>query len=117
MSRSTKRQARTGLSFLYIRAAEDAASRLEDINRRFARAVLVGRIDGREFIISNLRPDRRPEDFEYLQAASNLDGEYDVILSLFDLQSDDDIPATLMRYRKHLAPDGLLLIAFLAEKH
>ena len=42
-----------------------------------------------------------------------LSGPYDLILSIFDLQSDDNIPDTLMRYRQHLAADGLLLIAFL----
>lgn len=112
-ARSAKRQARRGMSFLYIRAADDAASRLEDINRQFARAVLVGRIDGRSQVTSDLRADRQPETFDYLSAPSDLDGKYDLIISLLDLQSDDAIPETLMRYRKHLAPDGLLLVAFL----
>ena len=112
-ARSAKRQARGGLSFLYIRTAEDAASRLEDINRRFARAVLIGRIDGRDVVKSSLRPDRHPEVFDYLETPSGLNGQYDLIISLLDLQSDDAIPETLMRYRKHLAPDGLLLVAFL----
>lgn len=112
-ARSAKRQARGSLSFLYIRAVEDAASRLEDINRRFARAVLIGRIDGRDVIESSLRPDRHPEIFDHLETPSGLDGQHDLIISLLDLQSDDAIPETLMRYRKHLAPDGLLLVAFL----
>ena len=112
-ARSAKRQARDGISFLYIRAAEDAASRLEDINRQFERAVLVGKIDGRSAVTSNLREDRQPELFDYLETPSELKGQYDVVISLLDLQSDDAIPATLTRYRKHLAPDGLLLVAFL----
>jgi len=112
-ARRAKRQARNGLSFLYIRAAEDAASRLEDINRQFTRALLVGKIDGRNEIKSNLRADRYPEIFDFIETPSELSGSYDVIISLLDLQSDDAIPDTLMRYRKHLAPDGLLLIAFL----
>lgn len=112
-TRAAKRQARDGLSFLYIRAAEDAASRLEDINRKFGRAVLVGKIDGRSAVISNLREDRQSEAFDYLESSTELSVEYDVIISLLDLQSDDAIPETLMQYRKHLAPDGLLLVAFL----
>lgn len=112
-SRSEKRQARKGTSFLYIRAAEDAASRMEDINRQFTRAVLVGKIDGRDIITSSLRADRQPKAFEHLQTPEDLEGQFDLIISIFDLQSDDDIPGTLMRYRKHLAPDGLLLVAFL----
>ena len=112
-SRSAKRQTREGLSFLYIRAAEDTASRLEDINRQFTCAVLVGRLDGRDVITSSLRADRQPKAFEHLEAPVDLEGQFDLIISIFDLQSDDDIPGTLMRYRKHLAPDGLLLVAFL----
>ena len=112
-ARSAKRQASEGMSFLYIRAAEDAASRLEDINRKFETAVLVGAIDGRALIKPNLRSDRHPHTFGHLTSPEELSGEYDVILSILDLQSDDDIPETLMRYRKHLAPDGLLLVAFL----
>ena len=112
-ARSAKRQARRGLSFLYMRAAEDAASRLEDINRTFTRAVLVGAVDGRELITSTLRPERQPQSFEHLETPEGLNGQHDLIISIFDLQSDDAIPDTLMRYRKHLAADGLLLIAFL----
>lgn len=111
--RSARRQARNGLSFLYIRAGEDAASRLEDINRTFARAVVIGSVDSRDIMTSNLRPDRRPEIFDYKARPEDLTGQYDLILSLFELQSDDAIPETLMRLRQHLAPDGLLLIAFL----
>ena len=113
LTRSQKRQARKGLSFLYLRAAEDAASRLEDINRQFSRAVLVGVIDSRNIITSSLRADRRPTAFDHLETPAGLDGDFDLIISIFDLQSYDDIPGTLMRYRKHLAPDGLLLVAFL----
>ena len=111
--RSAKRQARKGGSFLIQRAAEDAASRLEDINRKFTRAALVGTVDSRAPIISTLRAERQPETFDHLSAPAELDGTYDLILSLFELQSDDSIPETLMRFREHLAPDGLLLIAFL----
>ena len=111
--RSAKRQARTGVSFLYSRAAEDAASRLEDINRRFDRAVLIGTVDGRQIIEAQLRDERQPETFEYLKTPSELSEDYDLIVSIFDLQSDDNIPETLMRYRKHLSADGLILVAFL----
>lgn len=111
-SRSAKRQTRSGLSFLYLRTAEDAASRLEDINRQFSRAVLVGETDGRNIIKSNLILDRQPANFERVKSPGDLEGSFDLILSLLDLQSDDAIPETLQTYRKHLTPDGLLLVAF-----
>lgn len=112
-TRGAKRQTRTGISFLLKRSAEDAASRLEDINRRFAHAALISATDIREEITSNLRADRQPETFSHIESVNGLTDEYDLILSIFELQSDDDVPETLMRCRKHLAPDGMLLIAFL----
>ncbi|MEP4050792.1 MAG: SAM-dependent methyltransferase [Litorimonas sp.] len=111
-ARSAKRQARSGISFLYSRAAKDAASRLEDINRQFGRSVLVGAMDGRDIITAELRSDRRPENFLHVVSPADINGQYDLIVSLLELQSDDTIPDTLMQYRKHLAPDGLLLVAF-----
>lgn len=110
-ARATCRQSRSGVSFLYQRAAEDAASRLEDINRRFERAVLVGAVDGRKLLLSNLMAERAPETFDYVTAADQLSGSYDLVLSLLELQSDEALPETLMRFRHHLAPDGLMLIA------
>jgi len=112
-ARGAKRQARDGLSFLLKRTAEDAASRLEDINRTFTRAALICAADIRDEIKSSLRTDRYPAVFDHIERPGALEGSYDLILSVFELQSDDDVPATLMRCRKHLAPDGMLLIAFL----
>lgn len=111
--RSLRRQARSDMSFLYKRAAEDAASRLEDINRQFSRAVLIGKLDGRDIIAENLRYNRRPEHFDHLGNAGELNESYDLIISIFELQSDDQVPETLTHCRKFLAPDGLLLTAFL----
>jgi len=109
--RAAHRQARKDVSFLYQRAAEDAASRLEDINRQFERAVLIGGFDGREIILTNLQPDRKPQHFDYIEGPSKLDGEYDVILSLLELQSNEGLPNTLASFRKHLRSDGLLIVA------
>jgi len=112
-ARSAKRQARKGVSFLIKRAAEDAASRLEDINRKLDRAALIGAVDSRKLITKTLRAERQPATFDCISTPSDLDRKYDLILSLFELQSNDAIPDTLMRCRKHLAPDGLLLMGFL----
>lgn len=111
--RGLRRQARRGVSFLYERAAEDAASRLEDINRTFERAVLIGKFDGRALLQSSLRADRHPTQFEHVERVDQLNGAYDLILSVLELQSDDAIPDTLMACLKSLKPDGLLLIGFL----
>jgi hypothetical protein len=111
--RATKRQARRGRSFLYTRAAEDAASRIADIQRRFERAVLVGAIDGRETILAELPPDRKPEIFDHVETVAALEGPYDLILSILELQSDEALPDTLVVMRAKLSPDGVLLAATL----
>ena len=110
-SRARKRQARRGGSFLYQRAAQDAASRLEDIQRQFKHAVMIGAQDGRNLFKSEISSDRIPETFDYVQSGDQLTDKYDLIISLLELQSDDALPETLMRFRHHLSPDGLLLVA------
>lgn len=109
--RAAKRQSRLGVSFLYQRAAEDAASRLEDINRQFQRAVLVGPIDGRNLILSALPAQRQPITFHHAMTADDLEEDYDLIISLLELQSDEALPETLTGFRRHLRPDGLMLSA------
>src|SRR5687768_12045989 len=39
------------------------------------------------------------------------DRDYDLIVSIFDLQIIDDVPGFLTRIRAHLRPDGLFLAA------
>lgn len=39
------------------------------------------------------------------------DSDYDLIVSLFDLQITDDVPGLLARLKAHLRPDGLLFAA------
>ena len=39
--------------------------------------------------------------------------DYDLVVSLFDLQVIDDVPGFLTRVRAHLAPDGLFFAAAL----
>lgn len=111
-ARARARQARTGRSFLLLRACEDAASRLADINRQFARAALVGPFDVRAEILENLPPDRKPKDFIYAQNTTELDGNCDVVISLLNLQSDEALPQTLRDMRARMRADGLLLAAF-----
>jgi len=111
--RAARRQEQKGVSFLYQRAAADAASRLEDINRQFNKACLVGLMDGREAISSELQSDRIPTEFHHATSPNKLDGSYDLIISLLELQSDETLPNTLLQFRQHLSPDGLLIIALL----
>lgn len=112
--RAKRRQARMGMSFLLVRAAQDAASRMEDISRQFKRACVIGPFDTRDLILSELPPNKHPLCFDYLNApplnsSLNQNPPYDLIISLLDLQSHNDLPHSLGHIRAALNPDGLFL--------
>lgn len=91
----------------------DLFERLETINRRFAKAVLIGPTLGAKpphvagidtlDIVRTLTPDRF-DDMPVLAAR-----DYDLIVSLLELQAVNDVPGTLYRLRQHLKPDGLFI--------
>lgn len=104
--------------FVMRLALDDLRERLATVTRRFERALI-------------LSPDAGPLPETGLSASGaftferlatvlgELDPEalalprtdYDLIVSLFDLQIVDDVPGFLARIRAHLAPDGLFLAA------
>jgi hypothetical protein len=109
--RAQSRMAKTGPSFLLIRAAEDAASRIADINRQFDRGVILSAVDMRETILSDLPPDRQPTTLDWQETLDAVSGEYDLIISLLELQTENDLPGALLRLRKHLKADGFFTAA------
>jgi hypothetical protein len=108
-ARAKKRMARSGPSFLLTRCAEDAASRIADINRRFARGVLLCATDMRETILAELPDNRRPQSLDWVTTLEDFDGTYDLIISLLELQTENDLPGALLRLRTHLEADGLFM--------
>jgi hypothetical protein len=109
--RAQSRMERNGPSFLLIRAAEDAASRIADINRQFERGVILSPVDMRETILSDLPPDRQPITLDWQETLDAVSGEYDLIISLLELQTENDLPGALLRLRKHLKADGFFTAA------
>ncbi len=107
--RAVNRQARIGTSFLLKRAAEDAASRIADISRQFKSALIIGPFDVRGFILAGLPTDKHPIAFDYMQCPSELAKKYELVISVLHLQSDENLPQTLMNIRHHLVDDGLFL--------
>jgi hypothetical protein len=94
---------------------DDLAQRLETVKRRFKKAALIGptlkgtvpdlpSIDAFD-IIETLVPEHT-SDMPQL-----VDSDYDLIVSLLDLQVVNDVPGTLARLRRHLCVDGLFLSA------
>jgi SAM-dependent methyltransferase len=98
----------------------DLDDRLEAINRRYGRAALVGptvsaetpapaRVDALD-LVPTLTPDEQ-DDMPLLPAR-----DYDLIVSLLDLQAVNDVPGTLARFRRHLKPDGLFIAVALGGR-
>lgn len=104
---------------------DDLALRLSAISRRFEKAAILSP-DGAAlpaggysaigpFPFSRFSTLPGPHglpvvDPEALELPEN---DYDLIVSLFDLQVTDDVPGLLARLRAHLRPDGLLMAAAL----
>jgi hypothetical protein len=104
--------------FVIKLALADLADRLATVTRSFDRALILSPD-------ATLLPERGATakgEFVFERLATMLGGldpealalpraDYDLIVSLFDLQIVDDVPGFLSRIRAHLAPDGLFLAA------
>jgi hypothetical protein len=101
-------------------ALDDLGERLATVTREFKQALILGpdaaplpasaRSASSEFTferISTVTGDLDPETLTLPRQ------DYDLIVSIFDLQVVNDVPGFLMRVRMHLAPDGLFLAAAL----
>lgn len=110
-SRAQKRMDRKGPSFLLTRCAQDAASRIADINRTFERGVVFTPIDMRAEILAELPPEKHPKQFEWKDSWENTHTAYDLIISLLELQSENDLPGALIKMGQSLKPDGLMVAA------
>ena len=100
---------------------DDLSERLVTVKRTFSRALLLspdasempetGRTAEGEFHFERVSTVLgAPFDTEALALPRT---DYDLIVSLFDLQVIDDVPGFLGRLRRHLMPDGLLVAAAL----
>ncbi|TXG83506.1 MAG: methyltransferase domain-containing protein [Sphingomonadales bacterium] len=116
------RAARTRADFdiLWERLCDDLAERLAVINRRFPRILCLGGSAAR--LARALQPDLLvaadlavPDAGVAMVCAEDLlpftDGAFDLVVSLFGLQTVDDLPGTLVQVRRVLAPDGLFMAA------
>lgn len=118
-----QRAAYGDIDFVTALASEDLKDRLAPINRCFQKAAILGpdarhlpqtahsaegpiRFDRFASLVSS--PQIPRIDAENLSLPSR---DYDLIVSLLDLQVVNDVPGYLVRLRRHLQPDGLLLLA------
>ena len=108
-----ERAARRGASFLLERVMEDAAERLLDVNRQFQKGLILGSPEIETYLRSHLQKEKCPAHMNTIADITELsvNGNYDLILSLLTLQSENDIVGTLIRLRQSLKPDGLFIAA------
>ena len=118
--------------FLHVRAAEEAADRLETVVRRFDRALLCG--PGAPYLRERLTEAAGVEatviacETQRLSARVGADlaawpdalpfgnGAFDLVVSLMALHAVDDLPRALAEARRVLRPDGLFLALFPGER-
>ncbi|WP_371396159.1 methyltransferase domain-containing protein [Fretibacter rubidus] len=115
-------------AFFIPRCAEDAADRMQDINRRFERALIIGPPDFWPQLRELLPTDKHPTtvvqayDIDPDDAADfgldigapddglPIDGpKYDLIISVLSLHSVNDLPGALLNMRHILKADGLMM--------
>jgi NADH dehydrogenase [ubiquinone] 1 alpha subcomplex assembly factor 5 len=118
--------------FLVAETAERLVDRLDDVARRFPRALDLGSrhgplaraVKGRAGIETLIHADRTLDfvrqvpgaTFAVVAEAEALpfaSGAFDLVLSNLDLHWANDLPGALLQLRRALKPDGLLLAAML----
>ncbi|MEM9599508.1 MAG: SAM-dependent methyltransferase [Pseudomonadota bacterium] len=106
-ARAKKRQART-LPFLLDRALDDLSERLQDVNRTFERACLIGPFDWRALIQDRLPDNKRINHFEHRLEPGG-QAACDLVISLLHIQSLNGVGGWMQAARAMLKPDGLFL--------
>jgi len=122
--RRTRAQKRDNGSFVLDRCVEDAAERLQDINRRFDNALIIAPVSFSENLLTRLPADKRPGQIVrayYSEPHPDLDmtiddevlpfapQDFDLVISILNLHSVNDLPGTLVQIRQSLKPDGLFI--------
>ncbi len=93
--------------FLIERAIADLSERVQDVNRTFEKACLIGPLDWREAVLDSLPLDKRPSHFDYAETPEG--AGYDLIISLLHIQSIEAVGPWIRAVRAMLVPDGLFV--------
>ncbi|WP_417583552.1 methyltransferase domain-containing protein [Pelagibacterium sp.] len=101
----------------------DLGDRLAPVTREFPKALVIG--PDPRLLPDGAHSANGPIKFEKASTLLDVDGfahvdpehlrlpasDYDLIVSLLDLQTVNDVPGFLENLRRHIAPDGLLIAA------
>ena len=103
-------------SFLLQRCGEDAAERINDINRQFEQAVIIGLPGFTQSLLENLSPGKQPKSvttFDDWPDSWPEDMQPDLIICGLVLQSLNNLPSLIKEARHRLVPDGLFISCLL----
>ena len=98
-----------GDRFLEAAALTGLMDRISPVRRRFSRGLWIG-----ASLPATIRPfaeDWSLKAFDGDEILNGGDAQFDVALSLYTLQSLNDLPGALIQVRRALRPDGLFLAA------
>lgn len=109
--------------FITQLVTEDLLDRLAPIKRKFEHAAILGPFA--PHLPQSARSAEGDVEFSRFSTLVEVDGlplvepealglphtDYDLIVSLLDLQTVNDVPGFLTRLHRHLRPDGLLMVA------
>jgi len=62
-------------------------------------------------ILGELPPEKHPKELEWRDAWQDTNTGYDLVISLLELQSENDLPGALIKMGQSLKPDGLMMVA------
>ncbi len=125
LARGLKNNDTKQIGFIYELLNNELSERLAIISRKFNKAAIIGPVthylpkssnSANGKIIFNRFATLVPEAGKPLLDAESLqlpDSNYDLIVSLFDLQIVNDVVRYLQNIKTHLAPDGLMILAFI----
>lgn len=107
-ARASKRPA----SFLVERCLTDLSERLMDVNRAFKKVLVLGSAGQDADIKAALPTDKLGTVllYESLEALPR-ENDFDLVISLLRLQSENDLPGSVIQLRQRLKPDGLFISA------
>lgn len=106
------RAAKRENAFLIQRVLSDAAERLLDVNRNFTKTLILGEANLAN-TLRTLLPKQKVTHINACETLSHLppDNDFDLVISLLRLQSENDLPGAIIQLRQKLKPDGLFIAA------
>jgi SAM-dependent methyltransferase len=96
-----------GDRFLDRAALEGLIERLAAVTRRFEQGLWIG--EALPPVLAPLAQHWRVADFDEREFLAVSEADYDLAISLYSLQSINDLPGALIQIRRALKPDGLFL--------